>query len=76
MAGRTLGEIRKDITLDTTSDVRRILQMFANICDQNPDAVKAAFGAYLKRGDDTSQSRMVAFYADNAKYLAELFEVR
>jgi len=72
----TLGEIRKAITLDTASDISKIMKMFAQICNDNPEAIKAAFGAYLKRGDDMSQSRMVAFYEDNAKYLAELFEVR
>lgn len=69
----TLTQIKKTLTADDCTNTRRIMQMFVKICQTNPDVVKTAFGDYLKRGDAPSQSRMVAFYEDNANYLADLF---
>lgn len=72
---KTLGNLRKNISRDTASDVRRLAQMFAKICAANPQAVEAAFGDYLKSQPADKRASMVTFYADNAAYIAELFDI-
>lgn len=76
---RGLGAIRADITPDVARDVVTLAKLFKTIAEQNPEAVKKAFGPYLQRRiaeEAESGSRMVQFYADNADYLIELFDYR
>jgi hypothetical protein len=72
---KPLGELKKAITRDTASDVRRLAQMFAKLCAANPQAVEAAFGDYLKILPAEKRASMVQFYADNAAYIADLFDI-
>lgn len=72
----TLTEIKKNLKPDDCTQVRKILEMFRHICLNDPDAVKAAFGLYLRNQPEDKQNNMVAFYEENAQYLARLFDYR
>jgi predicted solute-binding protein len=75
-AARGIGAIRKDVTPQVATDVRRICELFIRIAEQNPQAVQAAFSDYLKSRvaqEAESGARMVQFYVDNAEYLLDLF---
>lgn len=70
---KTLTQLRKEIGLDTASEVRRIAQFFVTLAETNPEAVKAALPWFIRKGDDTKQEAMVEFYKDQAAYLIKLF---
>lgn len=73
---RGIGAIRKDVTPQVAADVRKLATMFKHIAKHNPEAVRAAMGKWSRERADLGGTDMVQFYADNADYIAELFDYR
>lgn len=71
---RTLGEMRKDLTLDTASDIHKIAALFVKVAQKHPDAVKDILPTMMHR--DGRADQMVEFYADMAEYLMRTFNTR
>lgn len=72
---KTLTTLRKELTLSDAANIRTIMAMFVKVAEQNPEAVKSAFGKYLRNESESSQVAMVTWYKDNAIYFKDLFDL-
>lgn len=70
----TMALIKRGIDGSVCADVKQMAEMFKHLCENNPEAVKAAMTAHAQRLPRAKQDGLIQLYADKAEYIADLFD--